>query len=170
MQNKSPILVALDDIYNYLRPVLEAKGKDYATTDDVFKNLRLCEPLVNVSTEKGVIIRLADKISRVSNLLEKDAEIKAESVFDTIIDAVGYLAILHALLKVRDSKKVVGRTNDPINIGSPYPTNVNKKKTSMNFELPDGTKGVVYDDGMIEFIQYGDFVAGSVPHIGKNSK
>lgn len=166
MQNKSPILIALETIYHGLHPVLEAKGKDYATTDDIFKNLKLCEPLVGVSAEKGVIIRLSDKLSRISNLLEKDAEVKSESVFDTIIDIVGYSSILYALLQERDMKRVVGRAVDPISIGSGYPTFVENGRKSMHFTLPDGTQGRMFDDGVIEFIQCGDFVANTV---GKNS-
>jgi hypothetical protein len=169
-EKSSPILVALDEIYGYLRPVLKAKGNDYASNTDVFKNLRLCEPLVNVSTEKGVIIRLADKMSRISNLLEKEAEVKSESVFDTIIDAVGYLAILHALLKERDAQKVVKNTElfgkeelvgEPIKWGSEF----------VEVKLNDGTEAQLFSDGSFSLTKIGNTVAKTVlenpttPHV-----
>lgn len=157
----SPILVALDEIYGYLRPVLEAKGKDYASNTDVFKNLRLCEPLVNVSTEKGVIIRLADKMSRISNLLEKEAEIKSESVFDTIIDAVGYLSILHALLKEKDRNKVVSNAElfgKEELIGEPMTWD----NESVSVALDDGTKLELFTDGSYNLTNIGSTVAKTI--------
>lgn len=49
------------------------------------------------STEKGILVRLSDKMSRITNLIEGgEAAVSDETVVDTIEDAINYLAILKA--------------------------------------------------------------------------
>jgi len=43
--------------------------------------------------EKGLILRLHDKIARLENLLEKDHEAANESIEDTYLDIIGYSVI-----------------------------------------------------------------------------
>ena len=81
--------------------IVEAKNKDYASSDDGLKNFRSAE-LVKVSMEKAILVRLLDKISRIGNLLDKSNAVKDESITDSILDAINYLAILKA--KLEDKK------------------------------------------------------------------
>ena len=43
--------------------------------------------------EKGLILRLHDKIARLENLLEKQYEASNESIEDTYLDIIGYSVI-----------------------------------------------------------------------------
>ncbi len=73
--------------------IMIAKSKDYAKDFDPFANFRACE-MFGVTLEKGILIRISDKISRIGNLLEKEAHVKDESIHDTIRDAINYLNII----------------------------------------------------------------------------
>lgn len=74
-----------------------AKNNDYAGEDGLtpFANFEACE-LVEVPTPRGILVRLMDKIKRISNLLDQEAKVTDESIDDTICDAINYLAILRA--------------------------------------------------------------------------
>ena len=84
--------------------IMEAKNADYATAEDPLKNFRMCEQF-GVSTSKGIMIRLSDKITRIGNLLDHEANVKDESIEDTILDACNYLMILYYSLKEKDGHK-----------------------------------------------------------------
>ena len=73
-----------------------AKNHDYAMANDgdPFKNFRLCEQLGICSVEKGILVRMCDKISRISNLLEKEGKVKDEKLEDTLLDMANYAVIL----------------------------------------------------------------------------
>jgi len=83
--------------------LLERKNDDYGNNVDPFKNFRVSVS-VGVEPERAILVRLSDKISRVSSLLSRKAEVKDETIEDTIMDAINYLAILRTLLKDRDEK------------------------------------------------------------------
>ena len=71
-----------------------SKTKDYATMDDPYRNFRMSEN-VGVSVEKGILVRMCDKMSRIGNLIEKDSSsVTNESVEDTLIDLMNYANIL----------------------------------------------------------------------------
>lgn len=89
------LLDSLEKTFATALEIARRKNADYAGNTDPFKNFKMCEQF-GVSTEKGILIRISDKISRISNLLDKEAEVKDESIFDTIDDAINYLAILKA--------------------------------------------------------------------------
>jgi hypothetical protein len=71
-----------------------SKTKDYATIDDPYRNFRMSES-VGVSVEKGILVRMCDKLSRIGNLIERnDHSVKDESIEDTLIDIMNYSNIL----------------------------------------------------------------------------
>ena len=78
---------------NALELVLQ-KTKDYATIDDPYRNFRLCES-VGVPLERGILVRMCDKLSRIGNLIENSGpSVKSESIEDTLIDIMNYSNIL----------------------------------------------------------------------------
>ena len=78
-----------------------AKNRDYASNADPFSNFCRAET-VGVTVERGILVRLTDKLARISNLLDQDATVAGESLGDSIDDAVNYLAILRAWLATKD--------------------------------------------------------------------
>ncbi len=78
--------------------IMKAKAKDYATECDPFANFRACEQF-GIPLERGILVRISDKISRINNLFDKEADVVDESIEDTIRDAINYLNIIHIYLK-----------------------------------------------------------------------
>jgi len=76
-----------------------AKNADYADKDNPFKNFELSAQVANLPVAKGMMIRLMDKMTRISNLLERENVVKDEKIDDTIIDAINYLNILKVYLE-----------------------------------------------------------------------
>lgn len=79
------------------------KNADYADVGDPFKNFRACEAL-GVTLEKGIIVRMSDKLVRAANLLERPAQVLDESLEDTLRDLINYSAILIAYLQKKNVK------------------------------------------------------------------
>lgn len=69
------------------------KNHDYAGDDDPLANFRECEK-IGISVPQGIMVRLTDKIARLQRLLTTEAAVTDETVHDTIMDAINYLAIL----------------------------------------------------------------------------
>lgn len=78
--------------------LIKLKNKDYATESDPFKNFRTAS-LVGVNPERAMLLRVLEKLSRISNLVDKTNDVKDETIQDTIIDCCNYLYILNAYLK-----------------------------------------------------------------------
>lgn len=83
--------------------LVRKKTMDYATIDDPYRNFRMCES-VGVSIEKGILVRMCDKLSRIGNLIDNGtARVKDESVEDTLIDVMNYANILLCYMKSKNS-------------------------------------------------------------------
>jgi hypothetical protein len=50
--------------------------------------------MLGVPVSKGILVRITEKIARMSNLLETEAQVEDETIDDTIRDAITYLAIV----------------------------------------------------------------------------
>lgn len=83
------------------------KNADYSgKKDDGLGNFRLSANIAKVSIPQGILLRLSDKLARIGNILDTEAQVKEESIFDTIQDGINYLAILYYAIKVeKDNKK-----------------------------------------------------------------
>ena len=96
--NHQEFIESLEGIFKESVEIAKAKNKDYSVDADPFKNFRFA-PFVGVSVERGILVRLCDKLSRVSNLLDKEAHVKDEGIEDTLKDLINYSAILLTFLK-----------------------------------------------------------------------
>lgn len=87
-------------IANYAKGIdlIKAKNADYATGDDPFANFRMSS-LVGIPVERAILMRMCDKMARMSNLWDKEAQVTDESIEDTILDLCNYANILLAYRK-----------------------------------------------------------------------
>lgn len=88
----------LSESYNKNIEISRAKNKDYADTNDAFKNFRASEVL-GISVEQGILIRMMDKMVRASNLLNRPASVADEKITDTLSDLSNYAMILKVYIE-----------------------------------------------------------------------
>lgn len=95
----NPLLVDMEKTFADCLATATRKNHDYGgSNNDPFANFRN-STIAGVSVERGILVRLMDKMSRISTLLDKEAQVKDEAVDDTIDDAINYLAILKSYRK-----------------------------------------------------------------------
>lgn len=90
---KELFLKGLEETFSTCLAIAKAKNEDYANDDDPFKNFKLSTQ-IGVLPERAILVRISDKLSRISNLLDREASVKEERLEDTIMDMINYLAIL----------------------------------------------------------------------------
>lgn len=97
---KNILLEDIEATFAECLAIAKRKNNDYAgeKTVDPYKNLK-GSTFVGVSPDRAILVRVMDKMSRVSNLLSQDNQVKDESISDTINDVINYMAILKSYLK-----------------------------------------------------------------------
>lgn len=79
--------------------ITSKKNQDYAESADAFKNFRQCELLGICRGDKGILVRMSDKMTRIANLLDHEAHVADEKIEDTLMDLAVYSIILSIYLK-----------------------------------------------------------------------
>lgn len=94
----------ISDRYARGLDLIRAKNNDYANGTNPFRNFELAEHL-GIDVKKAIVVRMADKMARIANLLDKEGAVKDESIEDTILDGINYLAILGARIDYEKTLK-----------------------------------------------------------------
>lgn len=84
-----------------------AKNADYADGENAFSNFTRVELLGIATTEQGFLTRMVDKLCRIANLVKQPAQVKDESITDTLMDLANYAIILAAYLSEKPEKLIV---------------------------------------------------------------
>lgn len=96
------LISSMETTYNQAIEIAKKKNHDYTqASDNALKNFELVEYLELATTEVGMMSRILDKISRLATLVNHEAKVKDESMQDSIIDMINYLAILKATIDNR---------------------------------------------------------------------
>lgn len=103
MKTTQDLIDSVSKTYQEGLGLIERKNKDYAGNGDPFQNFRACTA-IGVTPEKALLVRIMDKITRISNLLEREGQVKDEAIEDTCLDLVNYAAILKAYLEDKCKK------------------------------------------------------------------
>jgi len=96
--NKEEFFEDLNATFATCLEISHKKNADYAGDADPFKNFRMSEQ-VGVDPARAILVRISDKLSRISNLLDREAKVEDERLEDSCIDAINYFAILKAFIK-----------------------------------------------------------------------
>ena len=101
---KSEMYTQFTELLNRCKEIMGAKNADYSNDVDPFINFNQIELLTKgkISRDQGVLVRMTDKLSRVHRLLENEAQVKDETIEDTLIDLANYSLLL--ILLRRDRK------------------------------------------------------------------
>lgn len=95
--DKTQFIKTIEDFYARGVALIKVKNADYATGHDPFQNFRSAS-VAGIEPARAILLRVLDKLARISNLLGKEAHVKDETIEDTLLDAANYLNILHAFL------------------------------------------------------------------------
>lgn len=88
--------------------ILKKKNSDYCKNGP-FDNFRVCEALQICSPEHGILIRMSDKLSRLSSIFEKGAKVLDESEEDTIVDLINYAVLMAAMRREKKLSSITTR-------------------------------------------------------------
>ena len=84
---------------------MNLKNRDYAGNhgSEPFANFTRCEAMGICDTEQGFMVRITDKMSRLSSFLDSGKmHVQDESFKDTVIDVINYMVLLAAYTKEKD--------------------------------------------------------------------
>jgi hypothetical protein len=95
--NQQQFLARLEELYK--------ENADYASDGDPFLNFRACE-MFGIPAEQALIVRMSDKLMRCANLLTREAQVKDESMLDTLSDLANYAMILRMYLEQKHDTRM----------------------------------------------------------------
>jgi len=85
--------------------LMKQKSADYATGSDPFANFKRGEILGFATAEEGLMLRVVDKISRISTFLQRgELKVENESVADSVMDVINYMVLLNGMLEDKSKK------------------------------------------------------------------
>ena len=97
------------------RALMNLKNRDYAGNHgaEPFANFTRCEAMGICNTEQGFMVRITDKMSRLSSFLDSGKmHVKDESFHDTVIDVINYMVLLAAYTEDKESKEYAQERNE----------------------------------------------------------
>jgi len=90
------------EVCDQARELMNLKNRDYAGNhgNEPFANFTRCEAMGICDTEAGFMVRITDKMSRLSSFLQSGKmHVEDESFNDTIVDVINYMVLLSAYVK-----------------------------------------------------------------------
>jgi hypothetical protein len=87
--------------------IMEAKNNDYAGSggENPFANFTRCEAMGICETEQGFLVRICDKLSRLSTFVQDGKLMVAnEGYEDAILDIMNYCVLMSAYVKSKQIK------------------------------------------------------------------
>ena len=107
------------------RDLMSLKNRDYAGKEgtEPFANFTRVESMGICKTEQGFMVRLTDKMSRLSSFVHAGKmNVQDESFMDTCVDVINYMVLLAAYLKDKEAQKqaasTIKYTSTPIPVDS----------------------------------------------------
>lgn len=96
---RDELLKRHETLCNQGRDLMNLKNRDYAGNggQEPFANFTRCEAMGICSTEQGFLVRLTDKMSRLSSFVESGKlHVSDESFEDTCVDIINYMVLFHS--------------------------------------------------------------------------
>ena len=128
--NREELLNIHESLCNKSRSLMRKKNADYAGGRGVepFANFTRCEAMGICKTEAGMLVRMTDKMSRLSSFLESGKfEVADESLEDTTLDIINYAVLLYAF--VADKKNCTENSTSQTNLADDSKGRVFLKET-----------------------------------------
>ena len=100
--NREELLKHHGTICNQAKELMKKKNHDYAGEGGAtpFANFERCEAMGVCSTEQGFLVRVVDKVSRLSTFADSGTlKVDNEGYEDAIVDIINYMVLFSAFLK-----------------------------------------------------------------------
>ena len=104
--NREELLKHHDTICSAAKQLMKKKNHDYAGKDghQPFANFERTEAMGVCSTEQGFLVRVIDKVSRLSTFVSAgELKVDNESYEDAIVDIINYMILLSGFLKDKNN-------------------------------------------------------------------
>jgi len=105
--NQAELLEHHIEICNIAYELMKKKNHDYAGKDGTtpFANFEKAEMMGLCSTESGMMVRILDKISRITTYIDAgELKVENEGYNDAVIDLINYLVLFSGYIKSKDRK------------------------------------------------------------------
>lgn len=105
--DQDTFLKEFQEVTQRMCETVNRKNRDYSGdgAQDAFKNFRVSEVLGIIPTDAGMLVRITDKIARLSNLLTQENNVKDEKMEDTLLDLAAYSIIMYIYVKHEQENK-----------------------------------------------------------------
>jgi len=85
--------------------IMQVKNHDYAgkNGEEPFANFERCEAMGVCSTETGFLVRVIDKVSRLSTFVDAgELKVKGETWKDAVLDIMNYMILFSAFVSDKE--------------------------------------------------------------------
>ena len=87
--------------------IMQVKNHDYAgkNGEEPFANFERCEAMGVCSTETGFLVRVIDKVSRLSTFVDAgELKVKGETWKDAVLDIMNYMILFSAFVSDKEKE------------------------------------------------------------------
>jgi hypothetical protein len=111
--NREELLKLHEELCKEALNLMKRKNHDYAGNEGVqpFANFERCEAMGICATEQGMLVRIVDKLSRLSTFVScGKLQVENESYKDAIVDIINYCVLLYGFTQQKESPNRVEYT------------------------------------------------------------
>ena len=111
--NREELLKLHEELCEEALNLMKRKNHDYAGNKGVqpFANFERCEAMGICATEQGMLVRIVDKLSRLSTFVScGKLQVENESYKDAIVDIINYCVLLYGFTQQKESSNSVEYT------------------------------------------------------------
>ena len=108
MITRDNLIKTHEEICKEGRELMYKKNADYAGNDGLepFANFTRVEAMGICTTEQGFLVRMTDKMSRLSSFVEcGKLSVENESFKDTIVDIINYSVLMYSYINAKTKVK-----------------------------------------------------------------
>ena len=106
--NREELLKHHDFICKEAKELMKVKNHDYAgdSGETPFANFERCEAMGVCSTEQGFLVRVIDKVSRLSTFVEAGKlKVENENYNDAIVDIINYMVLFSGFISDKEKSQ-----------------------------------------------------------------
>ena len=103
--NREQLLKHHDALTKQAKEIMKAKNHDYAGEkgDSPFANFERTEAMGVCTTEQGFLVRVIDKVSRLSTFVEAGKlKVENESYNDAVLDIINYMVLFSGFVSSKE--------------------------------------------------------------------